>query len=126
MSVNLRFDPAFASRVYAGSDIYLMPSKSSRAACRSSSRCTTARSVVASTGGLRDTVPPYNHENEEGRGFTFQSYNADDFLGAIDRAIGLYFGNRDKWNRLAQNDMRCDVSWRFRRRNISGSTTATL
>ena len=38
--------------------------------------------IVASTGGLRDTVPPYNPETGEGRGFTFQSYNADDFLGA--------------------------------------------
>ena len=56
---------------------------------------------------------PITTKMREGRGFTFQSYNADDFLGAIDRAIGLYFGNRDKWNRLAQNDMRCDVSWRL-------------
>lgn len=114
VSVNLRFDPAFASRVYAGSDIYLMPSKSEP--CGLSQLIAMHYGtvpVVASTGGLRDTVPPYNHENEEGRGFTFQSYNADDFLGAIDRAIGLYFGNRDKWNRLAQNDMRCDVSWRL-------------
>ena len=114
VSVNLRFDPALASRVYAGSDIYLMPSKSEP--CGLSQLIAMHYGtvpVVASTGGLRDTVPPYNHENEEGRGFTFQSYNADDFFGAIDRAIGLYFGNRDKWNRLAQNDMRCDVSWRL-------------
>lgn len=69
------------------------------------------RAIVASTGGLRDTVPPYNPETGEGRGFTFQSYNADDFLGAIDRAAGLYYGDRDAWNRLARHDMECDFSW---------------
>ena len=68
--------------------------------------------VVASTGGLRDTVPPYNWDTEEGRGFTFQSYNADDFLGAIDRAVGLYYNDRDRWNRLAKHDMEVDFSWR--------------
>ena len=46
-----------------------------------------------------------------GRGFTFQSYNADDFLGAIDRAAGLYYGDRDAWNKLARHDMECDFSW---------------
>ena len=67
--------------------------------------------VVAATGGLRDTVPPYNSETKEGRGFTFQSYNADDFLGAIDRAVGLYYGAREEWNELAKRDMECDFSW---------------
>ena len=86
--------------------MYLMPSKSEPAACPSSSPCTTAPCPsIASTGGLRDTVPPYNPETGEGRGFTFQSYDADDFLGAIDRAAGLYYGDRDAWNRLARHDM---------------------
>ena len=68
--------------------------------------------VVAANGGLRDTVPPYNPKTKEGRGFTFQSYNADDFLGAIDRAAGLYYGDRTEWNALAQRDMQCDFSWK--------------
>ena len=68
--------------------------------------------VVASTGGLKDTVPPYNCETGEGRGFTFQSYNADDFLGAIDRAVNLYYNDRDQWNALAKRDMEIDFSWR--------------
>ena len=67
--------------------------------------------IVASTGGLRDTVPPYNPETGEGRGFTFQSYNADDFLAAIDRALALYYNEPEKWLRLAQNDMAVDSSW---------------
>ena len=48
---------------------------------------------------------------EEGRGFTFQSYNADDFLAAIDRALALYYNEPEKWLRLAENDMAVDSSW---------------
>lgn len=112
IAVRLCFDPALASRVYAGCDMYLMPSKSEP--CGLSQLIAMHYGtvpIVASTGGLRDTVPPYNPETGEGRGFTFQSYNADDFLGAIDRAAGLYYGDRDAWNRLARHDMECDFSW---------------
>ena len=87
IAVRLCFDPALASRVYAGCDMYLMPSKSEP--CGLSQLIAMHYGtvpIVASTGGLRDPVPPYNPETGEGRGFTFQSYNADDFLGAIDRA----------------------------------------
>ena len=112
VSVNLCFDPAFASRVYAGADMYLMPSKSEPCGLSQliAMRYGTVP-IVSSTGGLRDTVWPYNCETKEGRGFTFQSYNADDFLGAIDRAVGLYYNARDEWNVLAQHDMRCDFGW---------------
>lgn len=113
VSVQLAFDPALASRVYAGADMYLMPSKSEP--CGLSQLIAMHYGtvpVVASTGGLRDTVLPYNPETGEGRGFTFQSYNADDFLGAIDRAVGLYYNDRDRWNALAKHDMEIDFSWR--------------
>lgn len=111
--VRLAFDPALASRVYAGADMYLMPSKSEP--CGLSQLIAMHYGtipVVASTGGLKDTVPPYNCETGEGRGFTFQSYNADDFLGAIDRAVNLYYNDRDQWNALAKRDMEIDFSWR--------------
>lgn len=114
VAVCLRFDPALASRVYAGADIYLMPSKSEP--CGLSQLIAMrygAVPVVSSTGGLRDTVPPFNPQTEEGRGFTFQSYNADDFLGAIDRAVGLYYGDRAKWSRLVEKNMRGDYSWKY-------------
>lgn len=78
--------------------------------------------IVASTGGLRDTVPPYNPETGEGRGFTFQSYNADDFLGAIDRAAGLYYGDRDAWNRLAAMIWSVTSAGRSRPTNICSCT----
>ena len=112
VAVRLCFDQELASRVYAGADMYLMPSKSEP--CGLSQLIAMrygAVPVVAATGGLRDTVPPYNPETKEGRGFTFQSYNADDFLGAIDRAVGLYYGDREAWNALAKHDMECDFGW---------------
>lgn len=112
VSVCLAFDPALASRVYAGADMYLMPSKSEP--CGLSQLIAMHYGtvpVVACTGGLRDTVLPYNSETKEGRGFTFQSYNADDFLGAIDRAVGLYYHGREEWNALAKHDMEVDFSW---------------
>ena len=112
VAVRLCFDPKLASRVYAGADMYLMPSKSEPCGLSQliAMRYGTVP-VVAATGGLRDTVPPYNGQTHEGRGFTFQSYNADDFLGAIDRAVGLYYNDRDRWNELAKHDMECDFSW---------------
>ena len=69
--------------------------------------------VVNETGGLKDTVWPYNPQTGEGRGFTFRSYNGDDFLGAIDRALTLYYCDRDAWKRLAVNDMEQDFSWKL-------------
>ena len=67
--------------------------------------------VVHATGGLQDTVIPYDPTTGEGRGFTFQSYNGEDFLDAIDRSMSLYYDDRENWNKLAQNDMNVDVSW---------------
>ena len=112
VAVRLCFDQELASRIYAGADIYLMPSKSEPCGLSQliAMRYGTVP-VVAATGGLRDTVAPYNPETKEGRGFTFQSYNADDFLGAIDRATGLYYGDREEWNALAKRDMELDLSW---------------
>lgn len=112
VAVRLCFDQELASRIYAGADVYLMPSKSEPCGLSQliAMRYGTVP-VVAATGGLRDTVAPYNPEAKEGRGFTFQSYNADDFLGAIDRAVGLYYGDREEWNALAKRDMELDLSW---------------
>lgn len=112
VAVRLCFDQELASRIYAGADVYLMPSKSEPCGLSQliAMRYGTVP-VVAATGGLRDTVIPYNPETKEGRGFTFQSYNADDFLGAIDRAVGLYYGDREEWNALAKRDMELDLSW---------------
>ena len=67
--------------------------------------------VVNATGGLRDTVPPYDPASETGCGFTFQSYNADDFLAAIDRSLQMFYDEPEKWLRLQRADMAIDSSW---------------
>ena len=113
VAVRLVFDTRQANLIYAASDIYLMPSKSEP--CGLSQLIAMrfgAVPVVNETGGLKDTVPAYQEGNETGRGFTFQSYNADDFLSAIDRALRLYYDEPEKWLRLAQNNMRLDSSWK--------------
>lgn len=111
-SMTLRFDPALASRVYAGADLFLMPSKSEP--CGLSQLIAMhygAIPVVNAVGGLKDTVLPYNPKTGEGRGYTFQSYNGDDFYGAVDRALGDYSSNPEAWKRLVQADMEQDFSW---------------
>ena len=112
VSVNLLFSSELANQVYASSDLYLMPSKSEPCGLSQliAMRFGTVP-VVNATGGLKDTVEPYNGQDETGRGFTFQSYNADDFLAAIDRALTLYYNEPEKWLRLSQADMRLDSSW---------------
>ena len=112
-SMNLKFDSALASRVYAGSDMYLMPSKSEP--CGLSQIIAMHYGtvpIVNATGGLKDTVLPFNAETGEGRGYTFQTYNGDDFLGAIDRALGDYYNNHAAWEQLAKTDMDLDFSWK--------------
>ena len=111
-SMNLCFDPVLASRVYAGADLYLMPSKSEP--CGLSQLIAMhygAVPVVNTVGGLKDTVPPYNPETGEGRGYTFQSYNGDDFYGAIDRALRDYHAKPAAWAALVRADMEADFSW---------------
>ena len=113
-SINLCFDPELANLVYAGADAYLMPSMSEPCGLSQliAMRFGTVP-VVHAVGGLNDTVEPYDETQNTGRGFTFQSYNADDFLGAIDRALGLYYDAHDKWLALAEHDMRQDYSWKI-------------
>ena len=114
LSVNLCFDTAFASQLYAGADIYLMPSRSEP--CGLSQIIAMHYGtipVVNETGGLKDTVTAYNTDTFEGRGYTFQSYNADDFLAAIGRCLDLYIWSQDRWKDLVRRDMELDVSWRI-------------
>lgn len=113
ISVNLCFNTVFASQLYAAADIYMMPSRSEP--CGLSQIIAMHYGtipVVNETGGLKDTVAAYNPETGEGRGFTFQSYNGEDFLGAIDRCLELYRNSPEKWARLVRDDMTLDVSWR--------------
>lgn len=113
VSVQLCFRTDLASRVYAGADIYLMPSKSEPCGLSqmNAMRYGTVP-VVHATGGLRDTVPPVDDNGMSGLGYTFQSYNGDDFFGALDRCLGLYRGDPEAWRQLVRRDMSQDFSWK--------------
>ena len=67
--------------------------------------------VVHATGGLKDTVPPADENGEGGLGFTFQSYNADDFLATLKRCLNLYHNNRAAFRELQRRGMQQDFSW---------------
>ena len=112
VSAQILFDLKLASRTYAGGDIYLMPSKSEPCGLSqmNAMRYGTVP-VVHSTGGLKDTVPPCDEKGQGGLGFTFQSYNADDFLAAVQRAIHLYRDDRESFRALQRTDMEQDFSW---------------
>ncbi len=109
----LAFSSDLASKIYAASDMFLMPSKfepcglSQLIAMRYGSV-----PIVRETGGLKDTVPPYNPQTKEGKGFTFKTYNAYDMLDAIWRAFGFYIEeNKQNWNNIIKNGMNSDFGW---------------
>jgi len=106
------FDLGLAARIYAGGDIYLMPSKSEPCGLSqmNAMRYGTVP-VVHATGGLKDTVPPVDEAGQGGLGFTFQSYNADDFYEAVKRCLNLYSHHPAKFRALQKTDMEQDFSW---------------
>ncbi len=112
MAAWIAFDGELASQMYAGADMFLMPSLSEPCGL---SQLVAMRygcvPIVRETGGLRDTVPAYNPMTEEGRGFTFVDYNAHELLGAVRRCTELYYNDREKFNALVQRNMKCDFSW---------------
>lgn len=112
VSANILFDSKLASQVYAGADLFLMPSKSEPCGLSQliAMRYGTVP-IVRETGGLVDTVPPLNTETLEGRGFTFKLFNAHDMLGAVERATEFY-RNREQWNRHVKNIMKYNSSWK--------------
>ncbi len=112
VSAQLMFDLGLASRIYAGGDIYLMPSRSEPCGLSqmNAMRYGTVP-VVHATGGLKDTVPGVDEKGRGGLGFTFQSYNGDDFLEALRRCIHLYRDDREGFEALQKWDMSQDFSW---------------
>ena len=111
-AARITFNLGLAARIYAGGDIYLMPSKSEPCGLSqmNAMRYGTVP-VVHATGGLKDTVPPADENGEGGLGFTFQSYNADDFFAAIVRALNLYRNNPEGFRALQRTEMSQDFSW---------------
>lgn len=111
MSVKIGFLPALSKKIYAGADVFLMPSKSEPCGL---AQMVAARygtlPIVRETGGLKDSIHDMGTENGNGNGFTFKTYNAHDMLGAIQRAEGLY-GNKPLWKDAMTAAMSCDFSW---------------
>ena len=112
VSAKIMFNLGLADRIYAGGDIYLMPSKSEPCGLSqmNAMRYGTVP-VVHATGGLKDTVPPCDENGEGGLGFTFQSYNADDFYASLKRCLDLYNNNREAFRALQKKEMEMDFSW---------------
>lgn len=111
VSANIMFDETLAHRVYAGSDIFLMPSQYEPCGIGQliALRYGTLP-VVRKTGGLNDTITPYNKYTGEGNGFSFDNYNAHELLYTTKAALDVY---RDcgAWQHLVKNALRCDYSW---------------
>ncbi len=112
VSAQLTFNLGLAARIYAGGDIYLMPSRSEPCGLSqmNAMRYGTVP-VVHATGGLKDTVPGVDENGQGGMGFTFQSYNGEDFLEALRRCVHLYRDNREGFRALQHTDMCQDFSW---------------
>ncbi|MBE7041237.1 MAG: glycogen synthase GlgA [Ruminococcaceae bacterium] len=112
VSANIRFDQDLSSKIYAGCDLFLMPSKSEP--CGLSQMIAMrygAIPIVRETGGLADTVSPVNPEEGTGQGFTFKSYNAHDMLDAVDRALWFYYEKKPELKKVIRSNMEADFSW---------------
>lgn len=108
----IKYDKSLSKKIYGGSDIFLMPSKSEPCGLAQmiASRYGTVP-VVRETGGLYDTIKYYDDETGEGNGFTFKEYNAHDMLYTLRKAVALYTDCKDKWKALSQKCMKIDFSW---------------
>ena len=112
MAARIEFDPALSQRMYAAADMFLMPSKFEPCGL---SQIIAMRygtlPIVRETGGLKDTVQPYNEFAGEGTGFSFTNFNGDEMGDAVFRAARLFWDNRDAWNQLVTQAMSQDFSW---------------
>lgn len=112
MAARIEFDPALSQRMYAAADMFLMPSKFEPCGL---SQIIAMRygtlPIVRETGGLKDTVQPYNEFTGEGTGFSFSNFNGDEMGDAVFRAARLFWDNRDAWNQLFTQAMSQDFSW---------------
>ena len=112
MAARIEFDPALSQCMYAAADMFLMPSKFEPCGL---SQIIAMRygtlPIVRETGGLKDTVVPYNEFTGEGTGFSFSNFNGDEMGDAVFRAARLFWDNRDAWNQLVTQAMSQDFSW---------------
>lgn len=113
VSGNIYFSNKRAHKIYAAADAMLVPSRFEPCGLTQliALRYGTVP-IVRETGGLRDTVEPYNIYSDSGTGFSFENYNAHEMLNIINYAKQIYFDERDKWNGIAFRGMNKDFSWK--------------
>lgn len=111
-SAQIYFSNDMARKIYAASDAFLMPSRFEPCGLSQliSMRYGTVP-IVRETGGLKDTVIPYNEYTGEGTGFSFANYNADEMMNIIWYAMQIYYDRKDEWNKIVDNGMAVDYSW---------------
>ncbi|MFC1616688.1 glycogen synthase GlgA [Candidatus Margulisiibacteriota bacterium] len=109
---HLKFDAKLAQLIYAGSDIFLMPSLYEPCGLGQliSLKYGTVP-VVRATGGLADTITDINKDSAKGNGFTFKEYKSKELLAAINRSLDIFSNNKEKWQKIQINGMSADYSW---------------
>jgi starch synthase len=112
VSANIYYSDELSHKIYAASDAFLMPSLFEPCGLSQlmSLRYGTVP-IVRETGGLRDTVEPYNEYESTGTGFSFTNYNAHEMLGAIRYAERIYYDRKREWNKIIDRAMDADFSW---------------
>lgn len=112
VSANISYNADLAQKLYAAADAFLMPSAFEPCGLTQliSFRYGTVP-IVRETGGLKDTVEPYNEYEKTGTGFSFANYNADEMLDVINYAKRIYFNKKAEWNKIVERGMKKDFSW---------------
>ena len=113
VSANICYDSDLAQKLYASADAFLMPSRFEPCGLTQmmAFRYGTVP-IVRETGGLKDTVEPYNEYENIGTGFSFTNYNGEDMLNVINYSKTIFFERKRQWNQIVDRGMAKDFSWR--------------
>ena len=113
VSANIYYSEAMSHKIYAAADAFLMPSLFEPCGLSQlmSLRYGTVP-IVRETGGLKDTVEPYNEYENTGTGFSFTNYNGEDMLNVINYSKTIFFERKRQWNQIVDRGMAKDFSWR--------------
>lgn len=112
VAVHIGFDPQLAKQIYAGSDMFLMPSRFEPCGLGQiiSLRYGTVP-IVRATGGLAETIIDYSENKDTGNGFSFRNFSSNEMLDAIDRALTIYNEKPEEWEKLIVRALQSDFSW---------------
>ena len=121
VSANILYSDDLAHKLYAAADAMLMPSLFEPCGLTQliSLRYGTLP-IVRETGGLKDTVQPYNEFDGTGTGFSFANFNGDEMLGVINYSKHIYYNHRDQWDKMVKRSMEADFSWNSSARQYEG------